>query len=260
MNLVGTQKEGIGFLREIARGARSKVYLVAYEQQLYAAKLFLPSYADFAEQEYRFGHNLRHPNINAITKLVEIEGFKGVLMPFIEGKKLSDYYHLAIPDFLPLFLQVLDAIAYLHAQAVIHRDIKPENVVVADNKIKLLDFDLASSVSDTTKTTTLAGTIAYLSPEEAQGKVASPSSDLYAAAVILYRALTGEVPFTGSIKEVMLAHKNQLPPLPSSFKPNLAPFDVIMAKALAKNPEDRFANSEAFIRALKTLEFHSSAQ
>ncbi len=260
MNLVGIQKDGIGFLREIARGARSKVYLVAYEQQLYAAKLFLPKYADFAEQEYRFGHNLNHPNINAITKLIEIEGLKGVLMPFLEGQKLSDYYDLAIEDFLPLFVQVLDAIAYLHKQEVIHRDIKPENVVVAEHKVKLLDFDLASTSSDTYKTTALAGTIAYLSPEEAQGKAASSSSDLYAAAVILYRALTGEVPFTGSIKEVMLAHKQQLPRSPSSIKPSLAPYDELMAKALAKQPEERFANAEAFKEAINTLEFHSSAQ
>ncbi|MCA9837238.1 MAG: serine/threonine protein kinase [Trueperaceae bacterium] len=253
MNFVGKRLEGIGFLQEIARGVRSKIFLVSYQEKIFAAKFFMPEFYAFAEREYQFGHRLRHPNINQICQKVEVQDHAGVLMPFIPGKKLNDYYSASPETFLPLFLGLLEGLKYLHEQDIIHRDIKPENVIVVNGVPKLIDFDLAKQASQLDSKKTLVGTIAYFSPEVVQGQEASKTSDLYSAAVILYRALTGEVPFTGTLEEVMHAQEHTKPALPSSFHPELKAYDELLRRALAKNPLERFPSAAAFIGALKAL-------
>lgn len=253
MNIIGQEHNGIGFLREIARGVRSRIFLVSHKGQICAAKLFLPEYSQFAEREYSFGSFLLHPNLNQVFELIQIKDYNGVLMPYVAGKKLSDYYGHDFREFLKLFQGLLRGLAYLHEQDIIHRDIKPENVIVVGTVPKLLDFDLARRASEPDQKEALVGTIAYFSPEVVQGQAASQLSDLYSAAIILYRALTGEVPFIGTVREVIHAQEHSQPLLPSSFSPDLAVFDAVLMKALAKDPKARYDSVQAFIDALEQL-------
>lgn len=253
VNFVGTQINGLGFIKEIARGVRSKLFLVSYEEELRAAKFFTTEHSHYAEREYQFGKDLRHPNLNYIEKIIEVEGFKGLLMPFMQGQKLSDYFDADLGLFLKHFKGLLEAIHYLHEQGILHRDIKPENVIIVQDKPRLFDFDLASFETSANVRTSIVGTIAYFSPEEIKGQPATKASDLYAAGIILYRALTGEVPFTGSIKELIKAHETRTPKAPSSFNENLSAFDAFLAKALHKNPSERFGSALELSRALDEL-------
>ncbi len=253
MNFIGQEHNGIGFLREIARGVRSRVFLVSYERNICAAKLFMPEFSSFADQEFQVGSGLIHPNINQVTKLIKVKDHAGVLMPYIAGKKLSDYYGLDPHAFIELFLELLQGLSYLHSQTIIHRDMKPENVIVVNARPKLIDFDLAKKASQFDAKKTLVGTIAYFSPEVVRGQSASQASDLYSAAVILYRALTGEIPFTGTLEEVLYAQEHTEPLAPSRFDPALAIYDEILMLALAKNPLERYPSAEAFIEALEAV-------
>lgn len=252
MNFVGKEIAGLGFLKEIAQGARSRIFLVSHEGELRAAKFFLPEYHHFAQQEYLFGSRLEHPNLNKVESLVEAEELRGVLMPFVKGENLSVYF-ANLDLFLVYFEQLLAGIGYLHEQGIIHRDIKPENIIVDAGVPKLLDFDLAVRADGPYKKRSLAGTIAYFSPEELQGASASVQSDLYAAGIILYRALTGELPFTGSIEEVVDAHKYETAKLPSEFDLLLKPFDAVLNRALAKDPAERFESAKALSLAIQAV-------
>lgn len=253
MNFIAQVHHGIGFLKEVARGVRSRIFLVSYQRKICAAKLFLPEFSSFAKQEYEVGSTLIHPNINRICKLIEIEGHAGVLMPYIDGKKLSDFYGLEPRAFISLFIELLEGLSYLHGQDIIHRDMKPENVIVVKAQPKLIDFDLAKKASQFDAKKTLVGTIAYFSPEVVRGQPASKASDLYSAAVILYRALTGEVPFIGTLEEVLYAQEHTDPPLASSFSSELLVYDEILKRALAKNPLDRYASADDFAHALRMV-------
>jgi serine/threonine-protein kinase len=254
VNFVGSQHNQIGFLKEIARGVRSKVFLVSSEGKVAAAKLFFPEHSQFAEKEFQFGKDLNHPNLNKIDKAIDILGYRGVLMPYLEGKKLSAYYETDLSHFLALFKSLLLGLTFLHEQNIIHRDIKPENVIVEKGLPKLLDFDLATYLDRPEPKRSLVGTIAYFSPEEIKGEPATKASDLYAAGIILYRYLTGEVPFTGSVTEVMKAHQNSTPRLASSFNKTLEPFDTLLRRLLDKNPNNRFASAKDLSNALEEAE------
>ncbi len=100
-------------------------------------------------------------------------------------------------------------------------------------------------VDDVGDRRTTAGTVAYLSPEQARGEPAEPASDLYAVGILLYRVLTGEVPFAGTLSDVVERHRSATARPPSAFDPSLAPFDGLVARLLDKRPADRFADAEA---------------
>ncbi|HEX3454764.1 MAG TPA: PASTA domain-containing protein, partial [Gaiellaceae bacterium] len=131
---------------------------------------------------------------------------------------------------------------------IVHRDIKPHNVVVApDGRLKVTDFGIArSGSSQMTEAGSIIGTAQYLSPEQAQGKPVDPSSDLYSVGVVLYEMLTGTVPFTGDTAlEIAMKHLNTAPEPPSKQRPpelQEVPheLDLVVLRALAKDPEDRY--------------------
>jgi serine/threonine protein kinase len=254
VQLIGVSLDnGFQILREVAKGAQSRVYVISDGAQVKAAKVFPKAHADRAAKEYAYGHRLKHPHINTVEAYLTIAGYAAVIMPLVRGERLGSYLaQAALGDFLETFAGVLQALGYLHDQHIIHRDIKPENIIVdATGFAKLLDFDLAASVSEIQRRRAIVGTVAYLSPEQARSEPATFASDLYGAGVILYRGLTGQVPFSGSVTEVLASHRHQPAPLPSQRNQQLRPFDAVITQALAKDPQQRFGNARAMLSAVK---------
>jgi eukaryotic-like serine/threonine-protein kinase len=261
MKLTGQTFEGgsgqptFRVLHEIAKGAFARVFLASNGEVVKAVKVFPHQYKHHAEREYSFGHGLKHPHLNVVESLLELDGYTSVLMPYLSGQRLSSYFEKAdLGAFLKSFKELLQAIAYLHDHDIIHRDIKPENIMISrGGHAKLFDFDLAVRVGETQRRRSLVGTVAYLSPEQAKGEAVSKASDLYSAGVIFYRGITGEVPFTGTVEEVLEAHVKETPPRPSSFQLQLKPFDSLATRLLEKETSDRFQNANEVLAALENL-------
>ena len=249
MKIIGAKVgEGFWVVRQLARGTLARIYLISDGRSVKALKLFPADFAARAERELRIGRSLAHTNLNPVEAGVMLEGYPCVIMPFVRGVQLGDWLvHADLPRFLGCLTQVLKGLEYLHAQGVVHRDIKPENILVdVDDTPYLIDFDLAVRVDEPPHKG--AGTVAYLSPEQARGERTTPASDLYAVGVLLYRALTGEVPFSGDVDEVLTMHRETMPASPSSFDSALAPFDALCLALLSKEVEMRPDAVEASAR------------
>src|SRR5262249_29917957 len=154
--------------------------------------------------------------------------------------------------------QILNAARFAHRKGIVHRDLKPQNVLIDDEgRARVADFGIARGEnSDITATGSVMGTAQYLSPEQAQGKTTTPQSDIYSIGVILYEALTGRVPFQGdSAVAVALKQVSEAPRRPSAINPNVPPaLDAVVMRALAKDPEARFKDADAFLKALDAAE------
>lgn len=221
-------------IREIGRGALARVYLVSDGTSVRALKLLPVGRASRADHEHRVAHGLDHPCVGHVDARVDVDERPGVLMPFVAGRRLMMAGGRARRDvdaYLAAFGDLLDALAYLRARGVVHRDVKPENVLVdRHGRARLIDFDLAVHVDERDHAPKVAGTLAYLSPEQARGEPATYASDLYAAGVLLATALTGEVPVG---VEACLR--------PSEVDPGLRAADDLVAGLLATDPAARLA-------------------
>ncbi|WAL71365.1 serine/threonine-protein kinase [Kitasatospora sp. YST-16] len=179
-----------------------------------------------------------------------------IVMELLTGKPLDRARgRTAFPPdrALDVAAQVLDALHAAHQQGIVHRDIKPSNLMIdADGRITVTDFGIARSLADSRITTSHAviGTALYMAPERAEGKDASAVSDLYSVGVVLYELLAGAVPFTGGTPlEVVLKHvREPVPELPAEIP---APVRALVARALAKQPEDRHRDAAAMALAAR---------
>ncbi len=256
MNLLGVRfGDGYQVLREIARGAAARVYLASDGRRVLAVKVFPEGDGARADRELRFGAGLDHPNLNPVLERLRLAGHPAVAMPFVAARRLNAWLPTAtLADRLAAIDGLLAGLGHLHAHGVVHRDVKPENLLVTrEGRAVLLDYDLAIRLDDPHDRRTAAGTVAYLSPEQSRGEPAEPASDLYAAGVLLYRVLTGEVPFAGSVEEVMEGHRSGAIPPPSSFDPGLAGFDAAVARLLHKRAAQRYADADAVREALRSV-------
>lgn len=243
-------------IRAVARGAATQVYLASDGHEVKAVKLFSPRHRARAERELDIGFGLDHPHLNPIEAEVTIAGMSGVIMPFVDGERLGRWFVRGYDraGFVGTFIGVLEALGYLHRRGIIHRDVKPENILVdRRGHARLLDYDLAVRVDDDMGRRALAGTVAYLSPEQARGEPATIASDLYAAGVILYRGITGEVPFTGTVEEVIEAHRSVDPRPLTSFDASLEPLEPVVSSLLAKQPSERVRGVYDVIAELRDL-------
>jgi eukaryotic-like serine/threonine-protein kinase len=161
---------------------------------------------------------------------------------------------LPLPTILSYVKQVADALQYAHDEHFIHRDIKPENLLVGRRQEVLLsDFGIAQIAQSSRyqNTQDMAGTMAYMAPEQIQGKP-RPASDQYSLAIVVYEWLSGERPFHGSFTEMVGQHLSVLPPPLHEKDPTISPdVEHVVMAALAKDPKERFASIQALAIALE---------
>ncbi|GGO63796.1 serine/threonine protein kinase [Microbacterium nanhaiense] len=183
-----------------------------------------------------------------------------IVMELVRGRLLSEIAAdapLSAEDAARYVDGILEALEYSHRAGVVHRDIKPGNVMVTDDgQVKVMDFGIARAVSDTSatvaETTTILGTAAYFSPEQAQGEPVDARADLYSTGVVLYELLTGRPPFVGgSPVAVAYQHVREAPVPPTQRYPDApAQLDPIVMRALAKDPAQRYPDAATFREAL----------
>jgi eukaryotic-like serine/threonine-protein kinase len=182
-----------------------------------------------------------------------------IAMEFVKGRELRDFFEkgerFALTEVSRIMGEILDALDHAHAQGVVHRDMKPANLIVLDNgRVKVADFGIAHlEASELTQTGTILGTPSYMSPEQFMGHPVDGRSDLFSCGVILYQLLTGEKPFTGeSTTTVMYKVLREEPVPPSQLNLSLgSELDVVITKALAKAPAQRFQSGREFAQALQ---------
>jgi eukaryotic-like serine/threonine-protein kinase len=211
-------------------------------------------------QEARAAGSLNHPNVVIIHDIGKSNNLLYMAMEFVEGSELRDMLvesqPLAPGKALDIAAQVADGLAYAHEHHVIHRDIKPANIMITpQGRAKIADFGIARMRSNQTHTQTgvILGSPKYLSPEQVVGKRADHHSDIFSLGVILYQMLTGVTPFNGeNISALMYQITNYDPPPPSSVNTRVPiMLDYIIAKALAKLPEQRYQAAAEFAGDLR---------
>jgi eukaryotic-like serine/threonine-protein kinase len=211
-------------------------------------------------REAQSAAGLQHPNVVSIFDRGEFRDTYFIAMEYVEGPQLKDLVKggMSTQDAINFTRQILNAARFAHRKGIVHRDLKPQNVLIdGEGRARVADFGIArGESSDITATGSVMGTAQYLSPEQAQGKETTPRSDIYSIGVILYEALTGRVPFEGeSAVAVALKQVSETPRRPSAINPNVPPaLDAVVMRALAKDPEARFKDADAFLKALDAAE------
>lgn len=261
MTLAGKLVEGqYRIVRTIARGAVATVYLALDLQgHPYALKVFPQGMEARAHREWSIGSRLLHPHINPVYRRIEVFGRPGVLLAYVAGARFSEWRDRHPTSLFRIFDQLLQALAYMHDQGLVHRDIKPENLLVDHRGTAyLVDFDLSGPSEESFPKKLRLGTLAYLSPEQAVGESPTPAADIYAAGVLLFWAIHGELPYTGSPREVLQAHRfapiPSLAPDPATQLQRAPELQVYLERLLAKDPKDRFQNGREALEALQDLE------
>jgi serine/threonine-protein kinase len=201
---------------------------------------------------------LLHPGIIGIYDFGTDRDVAFIAMEFVEGHTLASYLAQGAcftdTDIGSIMGQLLDALAHAHDHGVWHRDIKPSNVILTHGgHVKVADFGVARiETSDLTATGALIGTPMYMAPEQFLGQPIDHRVDLYSAGVVLYQLVAGRVPFDGPLATMFDQVTRALPVPPSSLAPRNAAdrFDDVVARALAKRPEQRFPAAAQFRREL----------
>ncbi|MBW3578515.1 MAG: Stk1 family PASTA domain-containing Ser/Thr kinase [Actinobacteria bacterium] len=245
--------------RPIGRGGMAHVF-AAHDQRLdreVAVKVLRPLFADDEqslvrfEREARAAAALNHPNVVAVHDYGEDDGRPYLVLELVEGRSLDALIDggLATDRALEICTDVCVALGAAHDAGLVHRDIKPANILVADDgAVKVADFGIAHAVGgDTLAMTSVLGTAAYLSPEQAQGAPVDARSDVYSLGTVLYEMLTGSPPFTGdSPIQVALRHVSDTPVPPRDRTDRIEPqLEAVVLTSLAKDPADRYPSAEA---------------
>ena len=256
--------------RELGRGGMATVYLArdVKHKRLVALKVLHPELAaalgsERFHREIEFAARLQHPHILTVLDSGEAAGQLWFTMPYVEGESLRSRLRrerqLPLEDALRISTETARALDYAHRQGVMHRDIKPENILLTkDGDTLVADFGIARALAGAderlTETGMSVGTPAYMSPEQASGdKAVDARTDVYSLGCVLYELLAGEPPYTGPTAQVIIM-KRFTEPVPSVRKarPSVPEaVDLVIQRALAPVPADRFATSGEFARALQ---------
>ncbi len=234
-----------------------------------------PDFVDRLRIEAQALARIEHGNLVRVTDFgVTPSGAPFLAMEKLEGQTLAELLRdrrwLPPLEAIDLVGQALDGLGAAHARGIIHRDIKPANLFVCDTpqgpRLKVLDFGIAKVLAEAdlgglapkyrTQTGAQLGTPRYIAPEQLQGGVITPATDVYAMGLVLYRALVGKHPFSGlSVYDVYRAQLLEMPPPPSTGAPQPLPaeLDRAVLRAISKSPSDRFATAEAFATELRRV-------
>ncbi|HLO94354.1 MAG TPA: serine/threonine-protein kinase [Burkholderiaceae bacterium] len=259
---------------EIGRGAMAVVYKATERstgQQIAIKRLTLQrefSQEDLTDVRARFmrearaAAHLQHPDILRVLDAGEAEGDTWIAMEYVLGRDLSHFTRpgelLPVAEVLQLVARLARALHYAHSHGVVHRDIKPANVMLdrVSRSVKLMDFGIAR-IADGSRTRTglVLGTPSFMSPEQLAGLHVDGRSDLYSLGVLLYQLLTGQLPHQAeSMAKLMYRIANEAPPDVRNFRPELPEaLAMVLALALEKRPELRYANGEQFAQDLEAV-------
>ncbi|MBZ5500208.1 MAG: serine/threonine-protein kinase [Acidobacteriia bacterium] len=234
-------------------------------------------------QEARAASALNHPNIIHVYDIAEADGIEFIAMEYVQGKTLDRFVGskgLGINEALGYAVQIADGLAKAHAAGIVHRDLKPANIMVnEDGGVKILDFGLAklmereeagpSAATETaaageelhTEKGVIVGTVAYMSPEQAQGKTVDARSDIFSFGSVLYEMLTGRRAFQGESKAMTLASILQKEPQPVREIVADTPPEVerVLARCLRKDPQRRWQNMSDLKEVLRDLKEESDS-
>ncbi|GAB49477.1 Stk1 family PASTA domain-containing Ser/Thr kinase [Mobilicoccus pelagius] len=264
--LVGRTVDGrYTVLAHLADGGMGRVYAALDERldRQVALKVMRPdlardpAFVDRFRREARAAARLSHPHVVAVYDQGEDDGILFLAMEFVDGQTLRDLLEeegaLTPREALRITARILEGTAAAHRRDVLHRDIKPENVLCsAEGRVAVADFGLARAVGSTTATAAgapLLGTVAYLAPEQVEHGTADRRTDLYAIGLVLHEMLTGRPAVEGdSPIHVAWQHVTGSIPPPSDRVPELpAAIDDLVARATARDPEDRHDDAEVFL-------------
>ncbi|HVP87110.1 MAG TPA: protein kinase [Casimicrobiaceae bacterium] len=256
-------------LEEIGRGAMGTVYKArdplldrALALKTVSVDLEGDDFESFERRFYREARSagrLSHPNIVTIHDVGKSDGLAYIAMEFLQGRSLRTMLDLGIvfpPDRVAdIAAQIADGLAFAHDHGVVHRDIKPANIMVLDaGPIKIMDFGIALlPTGSATLTGNVFGSPKYMSPEQIVGQPVNGRADIFSLGAVLYEMLTGFAPFWGSdLDTVFYQVINEMPPAPSTRNKRIpAAFDMIVARAMAKHPEDRYTDARAMASDLR---------
>lgn len=208
--------------------------------------------------EARAAGRLSHPGIVAVYDYGESAELTYIAMEFVHGGSLREYFNRGTrfgePDVVSIMVQLLEALQHAHDAGVWHRDIKPANLIIMSNgRLKVADFGIARiEASQLTQTGVVMGSPGYMAPEQYSGGTIDWRADLFAAGVVMHQLLAGERPFTGTTEQLAYKICHVEPPLPSAAAAGRGweRYDAIVARALAKKPEDRYESAGAFRDAI----------
>jgi serine/threonine protein kinase len=265
----------------LGKGGMGEVYLASDTKlDRKVALKFLPSELsdskDFLRRftlEAKAASSLNHPNIITIHEIGQTDGIHYIASEYIDGQTLKQRMRqrrLSFAELLDVAVQIASALEAAHAAGLVHRDIKPENIMVRpDGYVKVLDFGLAklteksqsiSSESETmirshTKPGTVLGTVDYMSPEQARGKVLDQRTDVFSLGIVLYEMATGRKPFTAASSIDTLVSILEKEPAPlTEYAPEVSSeFRQIVDKALRKDREERYQTIKELLIDLKDL-------
>ena len=259
--------------RLLGAGGMGEVYLAQHPRLPRQDALKILSTASTVDTEFRarfireaeLASTLRHPHIVGVLDRGEFNGQLWISMDYVDGadagRLIRESYSGGMPeqDVSEIVTAVADALDFGHERRLLHRDVKPENILVTASeghrrRVLLTDFGIARRIDDVSNLTddnVAVGTISYIAPEQLLGKPLDGRADQYALAATTFHLLTGAPPFQDSNRAVVISqHLGTQPPRISDRRPDLAHLDAVLARALAKDPNERYPSCLDFARAL----------
>ena len=256
-------------IEELGRGGMGVVYKVEDTRlkRTVALKFLPPEFARDSEARERFVREaqaaaaLDHPHICTIYEISEVDGQTFISMAYIKGQSLKEKIAsdpLELEKAINVAIQVTEGLQEAHEKGIVHRDIKPANIMLTEKgQVKIMDFGLAklSWGVDLTKTATIMGTVAYMSPEQAKGEKVDHRTDIWSFGAMLYEMLTGKLPFRSdkdqaTIYAILHEEPQSTTELRKDIPENL---DKIIEKCLKKSPQKRYKDVEAILNDLKSV-------